>query len=117
MLGPLRPTPVIDIDEDEWDHVISVNLKGAYLCCLKAVLPSIRGEGWGRIVNFSSTAGKNVSTVRGAHYTAAKAGVLAFTHHLAKEEARHHRQRSMPWAHRHGDGPRDHQRPMGQRAR
>ena len=47
----------------------------------------MREEGWGRIVNFSSTAGKNVSTVGGAHYTAAKAGVLGFTRHLAKEVA------------------------------
>jgi NAD(P)-dependent dehydrogenase (short-subunit alcohol dehydrogenase family) len=86
--GTLRPTPVIDIDEEEWDRVIGVNLKGTYLCS-RAVLPSMRREGWGRIVNFSSTAGKNVSTVGGAHYTAAKAGVLGFTRHLAKEEARH----------------------------
>ena len=86
--GILRPTPVIDIDEEEWDHVIGVNLKGTYLCA-RAVLPSMRREGWGRIVNFSSTAGKNVSTVGGAHYTAAKAGVLGFTRHLAKEEAQH----------------------------
>ena len=47
----------------------------------------MRAAGWGRIVNFSSTAGKNVSTVGGAHYTAAKAGVLGFTRHLAKEAA------------------------------
>ena len=44
-------------------------------------------SGWGRIVNFSSTAGKNVSTIGGAHYTAAKAGILGFTRHLAKEVA------------------------------
>ena len=86
--GTLRPTPVIDIEEEEWDRVIGVNLKGTYLCS-RAVLPSMRREGWGRIVNFSSTAGKSVSTVGGAHYTAAKAGVLGFTRHLAKEEAPH----------------------------
>lgn len=84
--GVLRPTPVIDIEEDEWDFVVGVNLKGTYLCS-RAVLPSMRRQGWGRIVNFSSTAGKNVSTVGGAHYTAAKAGILGFTRHLAKEEA------------------------------
>ena len=82
----LRPTPVIDIEEDEWDFVVGVNLKGTYLCS-RAVLPTMRSQGWGRIVNFSSTAGKNVSTVGGAHYTAAKAGILGFTRHLAKEEA------------------------------
>ena len=84
--GILRPTPVIEIEEEEWDRVVDVNLKGTYLCS-RAVLPAMRREGWGRIVNFSSTAGKSVSTLGGAHYTAAKAGVLGFTRHLAKEEA------------------------------
>ena len=86
--GILRPTPVIDIQEDEWDLVVNVNLKGTYLCS-RAVLPSMQKTGWGRIVNFSSTAGKNISTVGGAHYTAAKAGILGFTRHLAKEVARY----------------------------
>ena len=84
--GVLRPTRVIDIEEDEWDWVIAVNLKGTYLCS-RAVLPAMREAGWGRIVNFSSTAGKSTSTVGGAHYTAAKAGVLGFTRHLAREAA------------------------------
>ena len=84
--GVLRPTAVIDIEEAEWDLVVNVNLKGTYLCS-RAVLPAMREAGLGRIVNFSSTAGKNVSTVGGAHYTAAKAGVLGFTRHLAKEAA------------------------------
>lgn len=84
--GILYPTRVIDIEETEWDRVIEVNLKGTFLCS-QAVLPSMQIAGWGRIVNFSSTAGKNVSTVGGAHYTAAKAGILGFTRHLAKEVA------------------------------
>lgn len=84
--GILRPTKVIDIPEAEWDQVIAVNLKGTFLCS-QAVLPAMQQGGWGRIVNFSSTAGKNVSTVGGAHYTAAKAGILGFTRHLAKEVA------------------------------
>ena len=86
--GLLRPTKVIDIPEDEWDRVVAVNLKGTFLCS-QAVLPAMREAGWGRIVNFSSTAGKNISTVGGAHYTAAKAGILGFSRHLAKEEAGH----------------------------
>lgn len=84
--GILYPTKVIDIPEDEWDRVINVNLKGTFLCS-QAVIPAMQKVGWGRIVNFSSTAGKNISTVGGAHYTAAKAGVLGFTRHLAKEVA------------------------------
>ena len=86
--GVLRPTPVFDIEEDEWDMVVKGNLKSTYLCS-RAVLPTMRDQDWGRIVNFSSSAGKNVSTVGGAHYTASKAAVLGFTRHLAKEEAPH----------------------------
>ncbi len=84
--GILYPTPVEDILEEEWDRVIKVNLKGTFLCA-QACLRPMKKAGWGRIVNFSSTAGKNVSTVGGAHYTASKAGVLGFTRHLAKEVA------------------------------
>ena len=86
--GLLRPTAVVDIEEAEWDLVVDVNLKGTYLCS-RAVLSGMQQQGWGRIVNFSSTAGKNVSTVGGAHYTAAKAGILGFTRHLASEVAGH----------------------------
>jgi NAD(P)-dependent dehydrogenase (short-subunit alcohol dehydrogenase family) len=82
--GVLAPTKFEDITEREWDAVLDVNLKGTFLCC-QAVLPTMRAAGYGRIINFSSTAGKNVSTVGGAHYTAAKAGVLGLTRHLASE--------------------------------
>ena len=85
--GIIRPTKVVDIEEDEWDIVVETNLKGTYLCS-RAVLPSMQAGGWGRIVNFSSTAGKKYSTIGGAHYSASKAGVLGFTRHLAKEVAR-----------------------------
>lgn len=86
--GILYPTAVADISEEEWDRVIDVNLKGTFLCS-QAALTSMQNATWGRIINFSSTAGKNVSTVGGAHYTAAKAGILGFTRHLAKEVARY----------------------------
>ena len=85
--GVLRPTRVVDMEEEEWDLIIRVNLKGTYLCS-RAVLPVMRAQGWGRIVNMSSTAGRSTSTVGGAHYTASKAGVLGFTRHLARESAR-----------------------------
>lgn len=86
--GNLRPTRVADIPEAEWDSVVGVNLKGTFLCS-QAVLAGMQSQGWGRIVNISSTAGKSVSTVGGAHYTAAKAGILGFTRHLASEVAAH----------------------------
>lgn len=84
--GNLRPTRVADIPEEEWDSIVGVNLKGTFLCS-QAVISGMQERGWGRIVNVSSTAGKNISTVGGAHYTAAKAGVLGFTRHLANEVA------------------------------
>lgn len=84
--GILRPTRFLDIDESEWDVVVNVSLKGSFLCS-KACLPGMIDRRWGRIVNFSSTAGKNVSTLGGAHYTAAKAGLLGLTRALATEVA------------------------------
>ena len=84
--GILYPTSVADTPEEEWDRVIEVNLKGTFLCAQAALAP-MNAARWGRIVNFSSTAGKTVSTLGGAHYTASKAGVLGFTRHLAKEVA------------------------------
>jgi NAD(P)-dependent dehydrogenase (short-subunit alcohol dehydrogenase family) len=85
--GALRPTKVVDISEEEWDFVINCSLKSAFLC-IKHVLPTMMAKGWGRVVNLSSTAGKSVSTIGGAHYTAAKAAVLGLTRHVAKESAR-----------------------------
>ena len=84
--GMLRWTPVDEISISEWDRVLDVNLKGTFLCS-RAVLPSMKAGGHARIINMSSTAGRSVSTLGGAHYTTAKAGVLGFTRALAKEMA------------------------------
>jgi 3-oxoacyl-[acyl-carrier protein] reductase len=72
--------------EEEWDLTLDVNLKGMFLCT-KAVLPLMREKGYGRVVNISSTAGKTVSTLGGAHYTASKHGVLGLTRAFAREAA------------------------------
>ena len=84
--GVLRPTRVDEITEEEWDLVLDVNLKGTFLCS-SAVLATMKENRFGRIVNMSSSAGRSVSTLGGAHYTTAKAGVLGFTRALAKEMA------------------------------
>lgn len=86
--GVLRGTPVEDITEAEWDLVLDVNLKGSFLCA-QAVLPTMRRKRAGKIVNVASLAGKATSTLGGAHYTAAKAGVLGLSRHLAREAAPH----------------------------
>jgi len=54
---------------------------------IQAVLAPMKAHGYGRVVNLSSTAGKSVSTLGGAHYTASKAGVLGLTRAAAKELA------------------------------
>jgi NAD(P)-dependent dehydrogenase (short-subunit alcohol dehydrogenase family) len=84
--GVLRPTRIFDLTEEEWDWVVGVSLKGSFLMS-RAVVNSMKGRGWGRIVHFSSTAGKTVSTLGGCHYTAAKHGILGLTRALAKELA------------------------------
>jgi len=81
--GIAPPTAFEEISEDEWNRVLAVNVHGSFLCCQQA-LPAMRSGNWGRIVNFSSTAGKTISTAGGAHYTTAKHGVLGLTRHLAK---------------------------------
>jgi NAD(P)-dependent dehydrogenase (short-subunit alcohol dehydrogenase family) len=86
--GIARSASFEDVSEKEWLEVIDVNLTGTFLVC-RAALPHLRSAGWGRIVNFSSTAGKVPSTAAGPHYTAAKHGVLGLTRHLAKEVGRH----------------------------
>jgi NAD(P)-dependent dehydrogenase (short-subunit alcohol dehydrogenase family) len=84
--GILFPTRVDDVTKSEWDLVLDVNLNGTFLCS-KAVLPIMKQNRFGRIVNMSSSAGRSVSTLGGVHYTTAKAGVLGFTRALAKEVA------------------------------
>ncbi|TCC65844.1 SDR family oxidoreductase [Kribbella pittospori] len=82
--GIARSTRFADISLDEWQSVLGVSITGTFLMT-QACLPGMRAAGWGRIVNFSSTAGKNVSTLGGAHYTTAKAGLLGLTRALAQE--------------------------------
>jgi NAD(P)-dependent dehydrogenase (short-subunit alcohol dehydrogenase family) len=87
--GVLRPTRIEAISDEEWDFMMNGNLKSTFLCC-RAAIPALRRSGGGIIVNVSSSAGKSVSTIGGVHYTAAKAGVLGLTRHLARELATDH---------------------------
>ena len=75
--------PFEEISVAEWDQVMSVNLRGVFLCS-KAVVPQMKRQGRGKIVNISS--GTVFSgTPRFAHYVTSKAGVIGFTRVLAKE--------------------------------
>jgi 3-oxoacyl-[acyl-carrier protein] reductase len=79
--------PLDQITEEDWDRVIAVNLKSAFLVT-KAVLPGMRARRFGRIINISSGAAQTGGVV-GPHYAASKAGLLGLTHgyasFLAKE--------------------------------
>jgi 3-oxoacyl-[acyl-carrier protein] reductase len=66
-----------DLTEADFDQTLSVNLKSAFLCT-QAVLPPMRAQGWGRIVNISSGAARGAGGV-GLHYNASKAGMEGLT--------------------------------------
>ena len=77
-----------EITDEEWSRVFAVNVQAVFTFIQAAMAP-MAANGYGRVVNFSSTAGKNVSTVAGAHYTASKAAVLGITRASALELAVH----------------------------
>lgn len=77
---------VAETSEEDWRRVLDVNLTGAFLCS-QAVLPAMLQQGRGKIVNVASVAAKRISFNGAASYSAAKAGLLAFTRHLAYEVA------------------------------
>jgi NAD(P)-dependent dehydrogenase (short-subunit alcohol dehydrogenase family) len=72
------------IAEEEWRRTFEINVTAVFLLT-RAVLPAMKEQGYGRIINLSSTAGKTVSTLGGAHYTASKAALLGLTRASAKE--------------------------------
>jgi 3-oxoacyl-[acyl-carrier protein] reductase len=83
-----RSTRFESLDADEWRHALEVNLTAPFLL-IKAVLPLMKQQEYGRIVNVSSTAGRMVSTLGGAHYTTSKTGLLGLTRAAAKELGRY----------------------------
>ncbi|HEV2284370.1 MAG TPA: SDR family NAD(P)-dependent oxidoreductase [bacterium] len=79
--GIVRVSDPLEITEDEWDLIQTVNVKGTYFTC-QAVLPHMLERGAGRIVNLASIAAKAGSTAF-IHYNVSKAGVVALTRNLA----------------------------------
>jgi 3-oxoacyl-[acyl-carrier protein] reductase len=83
--GGLKLTPFEQIPETEWDRVMAVNVKGLWLCC-KAVVPVMKQQGNGKIINISSdTIWMGVPLF--LHYVASKGAVFALTRALARELA------------------------------
>lgn len=82
-----RPAMMLKMEEDEWDQVIDIHLKGAFLCS-QAVGRHMKEQKSGKIINVSSVAGL-VGTVGQINYSAAKGGVLSMTKSMARELARY----------------------------
>jgi 3-oxoacyl-[acyl-carrier protein] reductase len=79
--GIARPQKIENISEDDWNEIIDVNLKSTFMVT-QAVLPGMRSQKWGRIINLSSVAAQTGGVV-GPHYAASKAGMIGLTHSLA----------------------------------
>jgi len=80
--GIAQTVSILDLTEEDWDHMMAVNLKSV-LFCAQAALPHMIERGWGRIINMGSMAGKSGGRTIGANYVVSKAGVMALTKSLA----------------------------------
>jgi 3-oxoacyl-[acyl-carrier protein] reductase len=80
---PMSRSPFDQIEVGEWDRMMSVNLKGTWLASC-AVIPQMRKQGYGKIINISSGTALKGSPSR-IHYVTSKAGILGFTKTLANE--------------------------------
>ena len=83
--GITRDQLIIRMSDEDWDKVLSVNLKGAFLCA-RAVLRHMIKQRWGRIISIASIVGL-VGNPGQANYASAKAGIIGFTRTVAKEVA------------------------------
>jgi NAD(P)-dependent dehydrogenase (short-subunit alcohol dehydrogenase family) len=82
--GISRHKPIEEMTLDLWNEVIDTNLKGVFLCC-KAVIPVMKKQKRGKIVNIASLGARTGRPGVGVNYAASKAGVIAITQTLAKE--------------------------------
>ena len=80
-------TPVMEIGVDEFDRVLSTNLRGTFVGC-QTMGRYFAAQGYGRIINLASLAGQNGGTASGAHYAASKGGILTLTKVFARELSR-----------------------------
>ena len=87
-VGAGLPRSALEIDEEAFDKMFDMNVKTTYRACW-AVLPHMQERRGGKIVNFSSVAGRSASVLQGPHYSSAKAAVIGLTRHLAREFGPH----------------------------
>jgi 3-oxoacyl-[acyl-carrier protein] reductase len=87
LYGSLNLMPFDKLDEQEWDATMNVNVKGLWQCC-KAVIPAMKEQQSGSIVNISSLAA-TYGMPNNLHYTTSKAAVIGATRGLAREVGRY----------------------------
>ena len=87
-VGAGLPLSALEIDEEAFEKMFDMNVKTTYRACW-AVLPHMQERRSGKIVNFSSVAGRSASVLQGPHYSSAKAAVIGLTRHLAREFGPH----------------------------
>jgi 3-oxoacyl-[acyl-carrier protein] reductase len=83
-----KPRGIADISSEEWNMVLAINLSGAFMFIREAI-PLMRANGWGRIINMSSRAGRTLVGTAGVHYAATKAGMIGMSRIIAAEVAPH----------------------------
>ena len=86
--GFTRPAMMLEMTEDQWDEVLDIHLKGAFLCSQLVAL-KMKEQNSGKIINITSVAGV-VGTVGQVNYSAAKGGIISLTKSIARELARYH---------------------------
>ena len=86
-VGTVAPFEVADYDVAEWDRIVNVNLRGAFLCC-RAVLPSMRDRHRGTVINVASITGHRSAPLV-APYGVSKFGLVGLTESLIAENQRH----------------------------
>lgn len=86
--GIFQPTKIEEETLEEWEKIISVNLTGGFLLC-REVIPHMKKQNYGKIVNIGSIAGKNGGKNSGTHYTTSKGGVHSFVKSLALHYSRY----------------------------
>jgi 3-oxoacyl-[acyl-carrier protein] reductase len=79
--------PLEDVSDGDWRVIVETNLTSTFVCT-RAVVPGMKGAGYGRIVNISSGAGRSVSLTGIQAYASAKAGQIGFTRQTAHELGR-----------------------------
>jgi len=83
--GTIRDVPLVRMRDEDWDAILNLDLRSAFLCTREALKPMLKAR-WGRIINISSVVGL-MGNIGQANYAAAKAGLIGLTKSVAREVA------------------------------